>query len=96
MIRWPALATEGTDSYSMDWSDRLPSGVTLSSVSYESDPSTGLTFANEAVASNVASVDITANKTEREYWVKCTPTLSTGNKSPVSVKIKVVKHKPAR
>lgn len=96
MLRWPHLATEGTDTYTMDWTKRLPSGASLSSVAYEADPTSGLTFASNSVASNVSSIAITADTTEREYYIKMTPTLSTGSISPVSVRIKVIKHKPAR
>lgn len=96
MIRWYSLATSGTKSVSVDWTNRLPSGSTVSSVSYEADPSSGLTFSGASVASNVSTVSVTADTTEREYKVKCSPTLSSGNISPVSVEIKVVKHKPAR
>ncbi|MCK5602771.1 hypothetical protein KAR91_12900 [Candidatus Pacearchaeota archaeon] len=96
MRRWPALATEGSDTYSIDWSQKLATGVTLSSVSYVSDPTGGLTFSGESVASNISTVEITANTTVQQYQIKCTPVLSTGNISPISVELKVVKHKPAR
>ena len=96
MIRWPALATEGTATFSIDWTKRLPAGSSVSSVAYAFDPTTGLTEGTNSVSSNVSSIDITANTTEREYWVKATPTLSSGNISPVSIRLKVIKHKPAR
>jgi hypothetical protein len=96
MLRWPSLATEGTATFTMDWTKRLPSGSTLSSVAYAADPTNGLTFSSNSVASNVSTITITADKTEKEYYIKCTPTLSTGSISPVSVRIKVIKHKPAR
>lgn len=97
MKRWPALADEGTDTYTIDWTQKLPSGVTLSSVAYEADPNNGLTFAINTVVSNISSIAITAAKGAiREFQVKCTPTLSSGSISPISVPIKVIKHKPAR
>ena len=93
--QWPALATEGTDTYGLDWTRRLPTGVNVSSVAYEADPDSGLTFSGAAVISNVSSVTITADESEQEYQVKLSPTLSSGSISPVSVRVKVVKHKPA-
>lgn len=96
MIRWPALATEGTATYQVDWTKRLPSGSSLSSVAYEADPNSGLTFSSNSVASNVASITVTSNTIEREYYVKMTPTLDVSSISPISVRLKVVKHKPAR
>jgi len=95
-MRWPALASKGTNTYTADWTQKLQTGVTLTSVTYEGDPSGGLTFTNLSVASNISSVDITANDDERQYKIKCFPTLSSGAISPVSIEIKVVKHKPAR
>jgi hypothetical protein len=95
-MNWSPLATEGTDTYTMDWSKRLDTGVTLSSVAYEADPTNGLTFTSNSVASNVSSIAITANTVEEQYWIKLTPTLSSGSISPVSVRLKVVKHIPAR
>lgn len=95
MQRWPALATEGAAVYGYDWSKLIPSGASLSSVSYALDPSdSNIAFSSAAVASNVATVKLTAGTTEGTYIVKMSPTLSVGNISPLSVEIKVVKHKP--
>ena len=96
MLRWESLATEGTATYTIDWTKRLPTGASVSSVAYAADPTNGLTFSSNSVSSNVSSITITADKTEKEYYIKCSPTLSTGSISPVSIRIKVVKHKPAR
>ncbi len=95
-MRWPALATEGTHTYTADWTQKISTGITLTDVCYEADPSGGLTFANGIIDTNKSSVDITANNDERQYNIKCTPVLSSGAISPVSIEIKVVKHKPAR
>lgn len=96
-LRWRDLATEGSATYSLDWTKRLPTGASLSSVAYSLDPNSGgLTFSSNSVASNISTITITADKTEYDYWVKLTPTLDTGSISPVSMKIKVVTHKEAR
>lgn len=95
-LRWQSLATEGTDNRSIDWTKRLPAGSSLSSVAYKADPDTGLTFSSNTVASNISTITITADKQEYDYWVKVTPTLDTGSISPISIRLKVLKHKEAR
>ena len=93
MLRLPSIATSGTDSYNVDWTARLPSGATLSSVAYTADPTGEISISGASVASNVATFSVTAGTVEREYFIKMVPTLSAGSISPVSVRIKVVKHK---
>lgn len=95
-LRWNALATEGSAVYSLDWTKRLPSGSSLSSVTYTTDPLTGLTFSSNSVSSNISTVTITADKADTDYWIKLTPVLDSSDISPVSMKLKVVKHKEAR
>lgn len=96
-LRWNDLATDGSATYSLDWTKRLPSGSSLSSVAYELDPdSSGLAFSNNSVASNISTITITSTTEEYDYWVKLTPTLDAGSISPVSVRIKTIKHKGAR
>ena len=94
--RWPALATEGTDTNTIDWSKRLATGITVSSVAYAATPSNGLTFSSNSVTSNISTITITADKTENEYFIKCTPTLSAGSISPISIKLTVIEQKLAR
>ena len=94
--RWPALATSGTDTHTVDWSKRLATGVTVSSVAYATDPTSGLTFSSNSVSSNISTVTITANTVEQEYLIKLTPTLSAGSISPITVKLKVVDNKLVR
>jgi len=97
--RWPALATGGSDTFGIDWTRRLPAGSSLVSVAYTSDPvDSNISFSGEEVASNVGTVIITADSDapdKSEYLIKCVPTLDTGVCSPVSVLLKIVKHKPA-
>ena len=92
MKQWDDLATNGSDIYGYDWSKQLGSGVTVSSVSYEADPNSGLTFVDQGISSNVASVKITATNNVGKYWIKMTPTLSSGVISPMSVMLEVKKH----
>jgi len=95
-LRWPALATEGSAVYSLDWTKRMPVGSSLSSVTYTTTPVTGLTFSSNSVASDVSTITITADKASTDYWIKITPVLDTSTISPVSMKLKVVVNKEAR
>lgn len=92
MRQWDYLATNGTDTYGYDWSKQLDTGVTVTSVSYEADPNSGLTLVDQGIASNIASVKITASNSIGKYWIKMTPTLSSGAISPMSVMLEVRKH----
>jgi hypothetical protein len=92
MREWPPLATNSSDTYAYDWRRLLDTGVTVLSVSYEADPNSGLTFSNNSITSNVASIKITATNNVGKYWIKMTPTLSSGSISAMSIPIEVKKH----
>lgn len=89
---WPSLATESTDTFGIDWTKLLPSGKTVTSVAYESFPS-GLTFSDAQISGNISTVDITANEQQGDYFIKATPTLSSGSISARSLMLPVVQHK---
>ena len=76
----------------LDFSAWLPTGVTVSSVTWESDP-TGLTFSSESLASNIATVTISGGYYNNKYKAKCQATLSNGEIEERSLDIKVVEHK---
>jgi len=89
---WGVLATQNTgDYYTIKWSRYIPTGTSVDTVTYESDPG-GLTFSNNVVSSNVSTVSISSNTQEGNYYVKATPALNTGNASAVSIPIVIKKH----
>lgn len=83
---------DSTRTIDVDWSAWLASGVSVSSVTWESDPA-GLTFSSESLASNVATVTISEGNYNRRYKVKCQATLSNSDVEERSFDLEVVNHK---
>ena len=83
---------DSTRTVSLDFNAWLPSGVTVSSVTWESDP-TGLTFSSSSLASNIATTTISAGAVNQKYKVKCQATLSNSDIEERSFDLSVVSHK---
>jgi len=95
MQRWPDTTENAKCERGIDWTGWLDSGVTISSVAWDSDPD-DLTFSNSTIITgNVASVEITNASAGVNYKVKCSATLSNGLIEERSVILNCVDHKAA-
>ena len=89
LSQFPSKTANAAKVIGLDWTQRLPSGESLVSVTWVSYPS-GLTFSNDGISGNISSALVSGGTADQKYIVEAQATFTDGQKDDVAAPLYVV------